>query len=141
MNEDLKTAGKFKRISLIIFGIYFILTIILVPLFSYLFDNYWLLFGIIFSYLGTIVKNAKIGKVFLVITILVIIFWFEAGFDFSDKVTFFWFSFLFGSICQSFRKVYDELAQHIIDREVDDINSIIKRGVEMKRKQKTDNYD
>lgn len=135
MNKDLETAGRFKRISLIIFSIYFISTIILVPLFSYLFDNYWLLFGIIFSYLGTIVKNNQIGKGFFIIIIMIIIYWLVNGFDFSDQVTFFWFSFLFGSICQSFRKVYDELAQHIIDREVDDINSIIKRGVERKREQ------
>jgi hypothetical protein len=135
MNKDLETAGKFKRISLIIFGIYFISTIILVPLFSYLFDNYWLLFGIIFSYLGTIVKNNQIGKGFFLIIIVIIIYWIENGFDFSDQVTFYWFSFLFGSICQSFRKVYDELAQHIIDREVGDINSYIKGRVEMKRKQ------
>lgn len=135
MNKDLETAGRFKRISLIIFSIYFISTIILIPLFSYLFDNYWLLFGIIFSYLGTIVKNNQIGKGFFIIIIIIIIYWFENGFDFSDQVTFFWFSFLFGSICQSFRKVYDELAQHIIDREVDDINSYIKGRMEMKRKQ------
>ena len=94
MNEDLAAAAKFRHIASIIFIVFFSLTLILIPAFAFLFDNYWLLFGIAFSFLGYIVKNLKPEKIFFVITIAIIIYWFKVGFHFSDPITFFWLSFL-----------------------------------------------
>ena len=75
MNEDLQKAGKFKRISTAIFGVFLILTIILPFIASYIFNNYWLLFGIIFSYLGYAFYNTKFMKAFFILTIAIIIYW------------------------------------------------------------------
>ena len=99
MNEDLAAEAKFNRIATIIFIVFFILTIVLIPASAFLFDNYWLLFGIAFSFLGYVVKNLKPEKIFFVITIAIIIYWFKVGFHFSDPITFFWFSFLFDINC------------------------------------------
>lgn len=139
MNEDLQKAGKFKRISLIIFMVYFILTIVLTLVASYLFNNYWLLFGIVFSYLGNAFHNTKFIKVFYLLTIAIIIYWAYNGFSLKQELTFFWLSFIFGNIFKVFIDVYDGLSNTIIDTHVSDFNSYIKRGVEMKRKQKTNN--
>lgn len=139
MNEDLAAAAKFKRIATIIFIIFFILTIILIPTFTFLFDNYWLLFGIAFSFLGYIVKDLKPEKIFFIVTIAIIIYWFKSGFRFSDPVTFFWFSFLFGSIFKAFVIGYNDLAKKIIDMKASDMTSEIISGI--RRKAMRDNKD
>ena len=132
MNEDLAAVAKFKRTATIIFIVFFILTITLIPTFAFLLDNYWLLFGIAFSFLGYIVKDLKPEKIFFVITIAIIIYWFKSGFRFSDHVTFFWFSFLFGSIFKAFVIGYDDLAKKIIDMKASDITSEIISGIRQK---------
>lgn len=141
MNEDLAAAAKFKRIATIIFIVFFILTIILIPAFAFLFNNYWILFGIAFSFLGYVVKNLKPEKIFFVITIAIIIYWFKAGFHFSDPITFFWFSFLFGSIFKAFVIGYDELAQKIIDMKASDMTSQIISGIKYRQKAMGENKD
>lgn len=139
MNEDLAASAKFKRIATFIFIVFFILTVILIPTLAFLFDNYWLLFGIAFSILGYIVKDLKPEKIFFVITISIIIYWFNAGFHFSDPVTFFWFSFLFGSIFKAFVIGYDNLADKIIGEMASDMTSEIISGI--KQKEMRDNKD
>ena len=141
MNKDLEAARRLKYSTSIIYIVFFTLTIILIPIFSFLFDNYWLLFGIVFSFLGTIVKNAKIGKVFLLITIAIIIYWIEAGFDFSDQVTFYWFSFLFGSTCQTFVNSNNDLADRIIDMKSSEITSEIISSIKLRQKFMHKNID
>lgn len=132
MNEDLAAAAKFKRIATIIFAVYFILTLVLIPVFAYLFDNYWLLFGIAFSFLGYIVKDLKPEKIFFLLTIAIIIYWFKVGFHFSDPITFFWFSFLFGGIFKAFVIGYNDLAKEIIDLKASDITAQIMSGIRQK---------
>lgn len=139
MNEDLAAAAKFKRIATIIFIVFVILTVILIPTFSFFFDNYWLLFGIGFSLLGYIVKDLKPEKIFFVTTIGIIIYWFNTGFHFSDPVTFFWFSFLFGSIFKAFVIGYDNLADKIISEKASDMTSEIISGI--RHKAMRDNKD
>ena len=133
MNEDLAAAAKFRRIATIIFIVFFSLTLILIPAFAFLFDNYWLLFGIAFSFLGYIVKNLKPEKIFFVITIAIIIYWFKVGFHFSDPITFFWFSFLFGGIFKAFVIGYDDLAKKIIDMKASDMTSQIISGIKSRQ--------
>lgn len=134
MNEDLAAAAKFKRISTIIFIVFFSLTLILIPTFAFLFDNYWLLFGIVFSFLGYIVKNLKPEKIFFIVTIAIVIYWFNSGFHFYDQVTFFWFSFLFGSIFKAFVIGYDDLSNKIIDMKASDMTSQIISGIKYRQK-------
>ena len=135
MNEDLQKSGKFKRISTAIFGVFLILTIVLPFIASYIFNNYWLLFGIIFSYLGYAFYNTKFMKAFFILTIAIIIYWIDKGFHLEQELTFFWLSFLFGNIFKIFIDVYEGLSKTIIDEQVTDINSTIKSSVETKLKQ------
>lgn len=133
MNEYLQKAGKFKRISTAIFGVFLILTIILPFIASYFFTNYWLLFGVLFSYLGYAFCNTRFMKVFFILTIAIIIYWSDSGFHLEQKLTFFWLSFLFGNIFKMLIDVFESLSKDIIDQQVSDINSTIKRGIETKR--------
>jgi hypothetical protein len=132
MNEDLAAAAKFKRISTIIFSVFFILTLTLIPTFAFLFGNYWLLFGIAFSFLGYIVKDLKPEKIFFIVTIAIIIYWFKSGFHFSHPITFFWFSFLFGSIFKAFVIGYTDLSNDIINAMASDMTSDIISGIKQK---------
>lgn len=141
MNEDLLAAAKFKRIATIIFIVFFILTIILIPTFAFLFDNYWLLFGIAFSFLGYIVKDLKPEKIFFVITIAIIIYWIKSGFHFTDPITFFWFSFLFGSIFKAFAIGYDNVAKKITDTMASDMTTQIISGIKSRQNRMGDNKD
>lgn len=134
MNEDLQAVAKFKRTATILFIIFFSITLILIPLFAILFKNYWLLFGIIFSFVGYRTKNTTLQTLFLIVTIAIIIYWFKLGFRFSDQVTFFWLSFVFGYIFKGLINANDSLADKIIDMKVSEINSEIIRGVEERQK-------
>lgn len=129
MNDSLKAARKFKHRSVLIFSIFFILTLVLVPMFAYLFNNYWLLFGIVFA-----IFISKLTKLFLVFTVGVVIYWFIAGFQFSDTVTFFWFSTIFGYIFQLFVQGFAELSEKIIENEVAEMNSSIKEQIQRRYK-------
>jgi hypothetical protein len=121
--------------------VFFILTIILTPLFAFLFDNYWLLFGIAFSFLGYITKNLKPEKIFFVLTIAIIIYWFKVGFRFYDPITFFWFSFLFGGIFRAFVMGYDDLAKKITDTMASDMTAQIISGIKSRQSRMSDNND
>lgn len=134
MNEDLQAVAKFKRTATILFIIFFSITLILIPLFAILFKNYWLLFGIVFSFVGYRTKNTTLQTLFLIVTIAIIIYWFKLGFRFSDQVTFFWLSFVFGYIFKGLINANDSLADKIIDMRVSEINSEIIRGVEERQK-------
>lgn len=141
MNEDLVAAAKFKRIATIIFIVFFIITITLIPTISFFLDNYWLLFGIAFSFLGYIVKDLKPEKIFFVITIAIIIYWVKSGFHFTDPITFFWFSFLFGSIFKAFAIGYDNVAKKITDTVASDMTTQIISGIKSRQSRMNDNKE
>lgn len=115
MNEDFNAARKFKLVASVLTIIFFILNIALIPICSYLAGNYWLLFGIFFSYMGTIDDMSNSRKLIVPLTLGVIIYWIIKGFYFFDYVTFFWFLFLFGKIFQNFINSYENLSKRIID--------------------------
>ena len=129
MNEDIQAAAKFYRIANIIFTVFLCLTLILIPLFALLLKNYWLLFGIAFCFIGYSFFKTKLEKAFIPITIASVLYWFDIGFHFSDQVTFFWLSYLFGNIFKHLVKSYDDLATKIIDMRASEISSSIKRGI------------
>ena len=129
MNDSLKAARKFKHKSVLIFSIFIILIFVLVPMFAYLFNNHWLLFGIVFA-----IFISKLPKLFLVFTVGVIIYWFSAGFQFTDTITFYWFSTLFGYVFQLFVQVFDELSVKIIENEVSEMTSGVKDQIQRRNK-------
>lgn len=118
MDESIKIAAKFKNISSLIFFVFVVMTIVLSVTFSYLFNNYWLLFAIPIA-----LYSPKVQKLFVLTTIGIIIYWFVKGFRFSDELTFFWISSLFGLLCQLFVKTYEDLAEKIIEKHSSDIIS------------------
>ena len=124
MNESLQTAKKFQKISLAIFFIFLVITIVLAITFSYIFNNYWLLFGIPFA-----LYLSKSRKLFIISTIAIIIYWFEKGFNFSNEFTFFWISAVFGSIFHLFVKTYEMTADKIIENEVEEVASEIENSI------------
>lgn len=129
MNE-VEASAKFKRIANIIFLLFLILTLILPPTFAFLFDNYWLLFGIAFSLIGYHAKNRNLKpeKIFFLVTIAIVIYWFNVGFRFSDLITFFWFSYLFGNIFRAFVISYEDLSAKIADTYASNLTSQFMDG-------------
>jgi hypothetical protein len=131
MNDSLNAARKFKQTSLIIFSIFFLLTFVLVSMFAYLFNNYWLLFGIVFA-----IYISKLTKLLLLFTVGVVIHWYTAGFHFSDETTFFWFSTIFGFIFQAFVQGFDELSTKVIDNEASEMTSSIIDQIQRRNKRR-----
>ena len=129
MNEDLQAVNKFRTISAKFFIAFLCFTLIVIPTFSYLLKNYWLLFGIAFSFIGYILYKTKFEKIFIPITIATVLYWIDVGFHFSDQVTFFWLSFFFGNLFKSFVKSYNDLADKILDLKASEMSSYIKRGI------------
>ena len=81
--------------------------LIIFPYFAYHFDNWYLLFGILFSWLGSFsVFNFK--SYMGIFLILAIITWIRVGFNFHQYVTFFFFSSLFGYIVTTMAESYDQ---------------------------------
>jgi hypothetical protein len=113
MNEYIKAAAKFERNASIVFIVFFIITLFLVPVLVYIFKNIWLFLGILFSFLGYTFKDRKPEKIFFLVSIAIVIYWFSVGFRFSDSVTFCWFSYLFGSVCKAFIIGFEDLAKKI----------------------------
>jgi hypothetical protein len=133
MNEDLRQVRKFTLIASILTIIFFASNIILIPICSYIAGNYWLLFGIVFSYLGSIDDIPNSRKLIVPLTLGVIIYWIVKGFYFFDFVTFFWFSFMFGKIIQTFIDSYKNLSKMIIDNKVSEMTDVILSGVKNKK--------
>lgn len=115
MESPMKMAIRQRKIGIYFFVFFVIVTFFVIPLLSYLFDNYWLLIGIIFSYMGKVFSAGNYSKIFYIPTIGVIIYWIIYGFVFSDLVTFFWFSLIFGSICQTLTEASDSAANTILE--------------------------
>lgn len=134
MNEDLIAVRKFRGKASIIGLLFYISTLTLIPICSYYVDNYWLLFGILFSFLGSIDDVPNSRKLILPFTIGATLYWVIKGFYFFDNVTFFWFSFLFGKLFQSLVDTYKNLANQIIDEKVSAFSSAIRDGVAAKKK-------
>ena len=70
--------------------------LILIPVFSHTYGNWYLLFGILFSYWGTYISFSKKNGVLIVPIILLIWFWVSRGFHLNDYGIFFCLSFIWG---------------------------------------------
>jgi len=93
--------------------------IVVVPFICYYFDNWLLLFGSVFIWLGKAVSSHKKTKYvfFLPVAIGGGIFWVSHGFDIHTELTFYIICFLFGFLCyQLYRTIGfgDRLSRGII---------------------------
>jgi len=75
--------------------LYMLGPIIIVPYFAHKFDNRYLLFGILISYISTLLTPRTAMHIFF-ITLFCIFFWIISGFDIHEYVTFFYFCALGG---------------------------------------------
>lgn len=136
MNDSLQASRKFKERSATIFLIFLTLTLLLVPMFSYLFNDYWLLFGVVFA-----MYISKLTKLILISSVGVFLYWYIEGFQFSDKVTFFWFSMMFGFVFQAAVQGFDDLATRIIQNEVSEMTSSITNRIQRRNKSSDNDND
>jgi len=69
-------------------AIYIFGSFIIVPYLSYLWNDWWLLFGITFWWLGMFLGTGKY-KILFFIPLLLPYYWYEQGFSFHQRLTFF----------------------------------------------------
>lgn len=80
--------------------------LIAVPILCYQYDNWWLLFGILFVYAGVSVGFTKIKYlIFVLLTVAGIIFWSLNGFNFHELITFYLICFLYGFVGQTIYRI------------------------------------
>lgn len=88
--------------------VYFIAPLIVVPYIAYKQDNWYILFGIAFCYIGVYAGKAM-PSVFYLILCLCIGFWFKAGFDIHQYITLFFFCMLGGFFFSTLADEYEKL--------------------------------
>lgn len=87
--------------------LYMFAPLLIVSYFAYYNKNWFLLFGILFCYLGSFLAASK-SKIIYLVTLFCIGFWFKTGFDFYQYVTFFFFCLLWGYIIYRIAEEYDQ---------------------------------
>jgi hypothetical protein len=71
------------------------LPLLLIPLFAYLMNNWWLLFGILFYLITAGFAERNIVPFTGLFTLYCIVYWFVKGFSFYQNTTFFFFCALY----------------------------------------------
>ena len=87
--------------------LYMFAPLLIVSYLAYHNQNWVLLFGILFCYLGSFLAARK-SKIIYLVTVFCIIFWIKSGFDFSQYVTFFFFCLLWGNLIYLIAENYDQ---------------------------------
>lgn len=90
-----------------LFG-YMIGPMILVPLIAYKYGNWYLLFGIAFSYFSTFLALRKHQWQWAAPLLLMFFYWYKNGFHLDDYVNFFWLCLLWGGLMYSLAVGYEE---------------------------------
>ena len=81
-------------------------TLIIVTIIAFIFHNWWLLFGIFFSYGGATIYNTKVRYLILIlITTAYLVYWNNKGFDVHQLVSFYFVCFIFGFIMMMLYKL------------------------------------
>lgn len=124
----LKGFGKFL-FYFCLFG-YMIAPVILVPLVSYKYDNWYLLFGIAFSYFSTYLAIRKKQWQWAAPTLFMCWYWYKTGFHFDDYINFFWLCLLWGGWMYSLAVGYEEeFAKVAILKDPDLFNKLSQSGI------------
>src|SRR6476620_5702754 len=115
-------------------AIYIFGSFIIVPYLSYLWNDWWLLFGITFWWLGMFLGTGKY-KILFFIPLLLPYYWYEQGFSFHQRLTFFFTWLILGyiliMIAHKYKKLYNRalrdklIVQFVFD--YGDMNSVSKQ--------------
>lgn len=111
-----------------LFG-YMIAPIILVPLIAYKYDDWYLLFGIAFSYFSTFLALRKQQWQWAAPLLFMFWYWYKNGFHIDDYVNFFWLCLLWGGWMYSLAVGYEEeFAKVSILKDPDLFNKLSQQG-------------
>lgn len=89
--------------------LYMFAPLIAIPSWAYSNDNWYLLFGILFSYFGSYSSFSPRLKSFIFLfTILCIGVWIKTGFNIHHYITFFFFCSLWGYLIAKIAEAYDQ---------------------------------
>ena len=102
----LKGTGKF--IFYLCLLAYMIGPLILIPFIAYKFDNWYLLFGILFSYFSTFLATKKKQWQWAAPILFMVWYWYKNGFHINDYVNFFWLCLLWGGFFYSCAVGYED---------------------------------
>lgn len=124
----LKGTGKFI-FYFFMYG-YMIGPLILVPLIAYKYENWYLLFGILFSYLSTFLTTINIKNTWGVVLLFFIWYWFKNGFHLDDYLTFFYVCYFWGGIFYQFAVgLEEEYAKIEVVKNSDIFNRLSQSGI------------
>ncbi len=112
----------------------FILQTLVVSYLAYNNQNWFLLFGILFSYLGSVVAAYKSKIIYLAI-LFCVGFLIISGFDFYQYVTFFFFCLLSGYIIFLIAEEFDQQSKRgTLDNDKELLDHVSSNGVEIGNK-------
>jgi len=124
----LKGAGK-VIFYLFLFG-YMLGPVIITPFIAYSYDNWYLLFGILFSYFSTFLALKNKKTLWVLALIYLVWYWVDYGFHLNDYPTFFGLSFIWGSLIYQFAiNTEDEYAKVEILKNSELFNSLSQKGI------------
>ena len=124
----LKGFGKFLFYTFLI-G-YMISPIFIVPLISYHFDNSYLLFGLIFSYLSTYLAIRKKQWQWAAPLLFIFWYWYKNGFIVEDYITFFWLCLIWGGWMYSISvRCEEEFAKITIQNDSNLFDKLSQKGI------------
>ena len=113
MNENIVAARKYRKISQVISSVFIIFLILISFIFSYFYDNYWLLFAMVFGMIFN-----QFSKIFYVLTVVIIVYWFSKGFKINDEFTFYWILSLMGCVARIFVQAYEDTSKLILEEHI-----------------------
>ena len=123
--DNARTAYTMRRISNYFYSMMLFVPLIAIPIFSYKFNNWWLLIGVLISFAGAILAHRKkLHFIFYVSTVAIIGYWFGGHFRFSEAITFYYFCLLFGFLCAAIGEGYRDEERKIIGGIKDEIDNI-----------------
>jgi len=98
-NHKIISKGFGKIIAIIGTFTYLIIPLIFVPIVAYMYSNWYLLFGILFSYLSTMLEGGKIIKwIYAYCLIFFSWYWYDFGFHLNEYANLFVLCVLWGSL-------------------------------------------
>jgi len=115
--------------------LYMFAPLVAVPYFAYLNDNWYFLFGIPFSYLGSYTSfSSRLKSFIFLFTILCIGIWIIIGFNIHQYPIFFFFCSLWGYIIAKIAEEYDQKSK---EGTLDNDQEMLKRFSENKNEIET----
>lgn len=103
--------------------------IILIPFIAYIYNDWYLLFGILFSYVSTFLATKKHNWQWAAPLLFMFYYWFKFGFHIGDHVNFFWLCLLWGNWMYLLAVGYEEeFAKIAILKDPDLFNKLSQQG-------------